>query len=41
MDEHYNIECDLCESVTEVIVDSMDGAEPEFCPMCGTPIIAQ
>ena len=41
MDENYDIECDLCETVTVVIVDDMCGSEPEFCPMCGTPIIPQ
>ncbi len=38
-DTTYTIECSLCESVTTVEVDDLEGSEPEFCPMCGTPIM--
>jgi hypothetical protein len=41
MDDSYTIDCGLCETITEVIVDSTGGSEPEYCPMCGTPIIPE
>lgn len=37
MEETYEIECVVCESVVEVIVHDSE-EEPEYCPMCGTPI---
>jgi len=37
MEEAYELECDVCESVVEVLVyDSEE--EPQYCPMCGTTI---
>lgn len=37
MDESYELECEVCEHQTEVLVyDSEE--EPSFCPMCGTPL---
>jgi len=38
MDEHYDIHCSVCETHSEVIVDGNVGIEPEFCPMCGSPV---
>lgn len=37
MDETYELECDVCESVVEVIVYD-NSEEPQYCPMCGTAI---
>lgn len=38
MDETtYEIECEVCEVVVEVTVYDTD-EQPEYCPMCGTPI---
>ncbi len=37
MDETYELECEVCGTAVEVTVfDSEE--EPEYCPMCGTPI---
>jgi rRNA maturation endonuclease Nob1 len=33
----YSIECDVCESVCEVVADENE-QQPAFCPMCGSPI---
>lgn len=37
MDETYELECDVCESVVEVLVYESE-EEPQYCPMCGTTI---
>lgn len=37
MDETYDLECAVCETITEVLVRDSE-EEPEYCPMCGTPI---
>jgi rRNA maturation endonuclease Nob1 len=37
----FDIVCDVCESTCEVIVDDKVGAPPEFCPMCGSPVLEQ
>jgi transcription elongation factor Elf1 len=34
----YDINCDICESSTEVIVDDLIDEKPAYCPMCGSPI---
>lgn len=36
----YDIFCDVCEVSSEVIVDELE-QQPEFCPMCGTPVEIQ
>jgi rubrerythrin len=33
MEETYWTECEVCDSVTEVVVE--DDNTPQFCPMCG------
>ena len=35
--DSYEIECDVCESVCEVLAEEGE-QEPSFCPMCGSPI---
>ena len=35
----YEIDCDVCEMITEVVVDSYQTQEvPGFCPMCGSHV---
>jgi hypothetical protein len=35
--ETYELDCGVCESQTEVLVMNSE-EEPQYCPMCGTPI---
>lgn len=37
MDETYEIECDVCDSLVECLVRDSE-EEPEYCPMCGTAL---
>jgi ribosomal protein S27E len=37
MDETYEIKCDVCDSVVEILVFDNE-EEPEYCPMCGTTL---
>jgi hypothetical protein len=34
MEETYWTECEVCDCVTEVVVEDVDSI-PEYCPMCG------
>lgn len=31
----YEIECDLCEELTKVVLISETETEPDYCPCCG------
>jgi len=33
---YYYVECDLCESESQVSIDNTTTPEPEYCPICGT-----
>ena len=35
--DSYELECDVCESIVEVLVHDSE-EEPHYCPMCGTAI---
>lgn len=37
MEETYELECEVCDSITEVVVYDND-EEPQYCPMCGSQL---